>query len=177
MRPSPSPSQIQPQQLLHKTDVTAIMGTVKLIMTCERQCEANWGVHLAFYFGQPRIVQHSPSLEAGGVTLSGGSDDYDSQSVTPQNPCSVRLCDTCDTCDALFGGLSALPGPVTLLFFGFLFPQKLQTTRHSRHKCHKPLQHKAFGSDASFSYPSLPSAKRHSLIPVPPTCWSLTWRA
>jgi len=41
-------------------------------MTCERQCEANWGVHLAFYFGQPRIVQHSPSLEAGGVAFSSG---------------------------------------------------------------------------------------------------------
>jgi len=42
-------------------------------MTCERQCEANWGVHLAFYFGQPRIVQHSPSFQAGGVAFFWGS--------------------------------------------------------------------------------------------------------
>ena len=77
-------------------------------MTCERQCEANWGVHLAFYFGQPRIVQHSPSLE------SWGSDALD-EGVTlglrkrhSQNPLGVRLCDACDTCDASSRPLSAL---------------------------------------------------------------------
>jgi len=39
-------------------------------MTCERQCEANWGVHLAFYFGQPRIVQYfQASRETARFTL------------------------------------------------------------------------------------------------------------
>jgi hypothetical protein len=149
-------------------------------MTCERQCEANWGVHLAFYFGQPRIVQHSPSLE------SRGSDALD-EGVTlglrkrhSQKPLGVRLCDACDTCDASSRPLSALVfhhrqsvGVEIQIVLSFDNPTKFQTTRHTRHTCHKALCCKGFGSDGSGSQASLPSAKRHSLT----SDRSLTWRA
>ena len=146
-------------------------------MTCERQCEANWGVHLAFYFGQPRIVQHSPSVQAGGVVFFWGSDAL-GEGVTlglrtrhSQNPLGVRLCDTCDTCDGSFGALSASVGRGFGISFSVLIARsssKLPVTPVTR--VTKPCAARVLGV-------TVPKASRHSrqqsVTPSPQriTCW------
>ena len=170
--PSPT-SQIQPQQLLHKTDVIAIMGTVKLNRGV-LNADTRWTLA-----GTPRIlletsriVQHSPSLE------SRGSDALD-EGVTlglrkrhSRNPLGVRLCDACDTCDGSFGALSASVGRGFRISFSVLIARsssKLPVTPVTR--VTKPCAARVLGVTVPKASRHSRHWKRHSLIPARPPAW------